>query len=169
MRLNYVTEPCDYDKTSSLRLDPKIRYLADVARAVTGETFTRFLERALEASCKNVSLRIPEKPEIMQNASGQWVIEEPNAEEERFANDHMSVINQSELLWFESQYLRLLMLSKLAPHLVDPNDAGLLAYIENRTDLRIKTERGFKLDRDKINNDWETIKADYAKSKGRAN
>jgi hypothetical protein len=93
------------DKITALRIDPKIRYLADVARAVTGETFTRFLERSLEESCKSVSLRIPEKAEIVQNAAGQWVIEEPDSEEERFANEHMSVVNQGELLWCESQYI----------------------------------------------------------------
>jgi hypothetical protein len=165
MPLNYVTATNYEDKVTALRVDPKIRYLADVARAVTGETFTRFLERSLEASCKSVSLRIPEKPEIVQNAAGQWVIEEPDAEEERFANEHMSVTNQGELLWCESQYMRLLILSKLAPHLVAPDDTGLLNYIEDRADLRIKMEHGFKLDRDRINNEWEAINTAYAESK----
>jgi len=169
MPQSYVTEPTSYEgKMTAVRIDAKTRYLSDVARAITGESFTRYLERSLEESHSKVTLRIPAQPEmIFDETTGKWTLEEVDQEEERFANAHMSIANQAMLLWSDSEYLRLLMLHKVAPHIVSDDDAALLNYIENRKDLRVQMDRGYKLDREKIIRDWDDIKTVFAKTKGK--
>ena len=155
-------------KMTSLKIDPRIRYLADLASTITKQSLTKYLEAALLQSFKNVTLRVADKPErVFDEGSGKWTISEVDPEEERMANEHMTIANQAELLWSESEYVRLLMLSMIAPTLIEDKDAALLSYIDERKDLRISAQGGYKLNREKIDAEWESIKADFTKAKGK--
>jgi GH35 family endo-1,4-beta-xylanase len=157
-----------WNKMVGVRLDPKMRYLAELAAdAKSFPTLTDYIKWALEESFKNVTLRVAEKPEAILDEAGNWSFEEVDQEAERLANDHMSIANQGELLWSESEYLRLLMLHKIAPRRVSDEDKALLTYIENRKDLQTPVDGRYKLNRDKINNEWDSIKAAFAKTKGK--
>lgn len=168
LKLTATEQPNASGKMTALRIDPKIRYLADLASTITDESLTKYIERALVESFKNVTLRVAEKPEAVRDGAGNWKFEEVDQEAERLANDHMSIANQGELLWSESEYMRMLTLSIVAPRLVEDDDKALLSYIENRRDLQIDAKGGgFKPNRDKINNEWDSIKAAFAKTKGK--
>jgi hypothetical protein len=153
-------------KMTALRLDPKIRYLADIAALAKGESLTKYFEAALLQTFKDVTLRVPPEREPSLDASGNWIMPDPlDPESERLADNHMSVANQGDLLWSESEYVRMLMLSMIAPRLQENDDKALLQYVQSRKDLWKSSEGGHKPDRDKIDKEWEAIKAAFAKSK----
>ena len=154
-------------KMTSLKIDPKIRYLADLASTVTGQSLTRYIENALKESFKCVTLRVAPDPEPMYlGDSGAYEVAPIDPEQERVQNEAKSIANLADALWSESEFGRIQSLSILAPqHTAAVENDPLYQYIHNRKDLRISAGKGYKLNREKINAEWESIKADFAKSK----
>ncbi|RCW65167.1 hypothetical protein [Pseudorhodoferax soli] len=79
-------------ETVTVRLDPRLRYLAEVAAAVQRRTLSSYIESAVEASLSSVYL------------------------------DHehdVTVASSAKLLWFINEPARLARLNKLYPHLLD--------------------------------------------------
>jgi hypothetical protein len=152
-------------KMTALRFDPKIRYLADLASTVRKESLTKYIENALLKSFKDVSLHVAEDPEPFLDSKGNWQMPEPpNADEELRQNAAKSIDNLADLLWSDSEYVRMLMLSRLGSKWQPEEDKALLDYIEGRKDLWIKSEGGAKPNREKINAEWDSIKAAFAKT-----
>ena len=150
-------------KMTALRLDSRIRYFADLATLVTGRSLTGHLEAALFESFKHVTLRIPSKPEPMYlGNSGAYEVAPIDAEQERVKNEAMTIANLADSLWSESEFERIQSLSILAEHLVSNEDNALMQYIHARTDLQTPSGIGYKLNRAKIDREWESIKADFA-------
>jgi hypothetical protein len=153
-------------KMTALRIDPKIRYLADLAAAATGDSLTKYIEGALLESFKRVTLRVAEKPEPFLDSAGNWQMPEPpDPTQERIQDEVKSIGNLADLLWSDSEYVRMLMLSMTAPHIQSDDDKALLAYVHGRKDLWTKSAGGSKPDRAKINEGWDSIKTDFAKSR----
>jgi hypothetical protein len=162
-------------KMISVRIDPKIRYLAEVAAAAKGLSMTDYLEWAFNESFKRVTLRVAPEPEPIygNNPLDFTMPEPPDPENERIANEAMSVANLAERLWNESEFGRIESLSILAPHRLKEDDAALLQHIHNRKDLQIPVKEthklfiknGYQLDRKKIDAEWESIKTAFSQSK----
>lgn len=152
-------------KMISIRVDPKIRYLAELAATVRDESLTSYLEWALEESFKKVTLRVVEEAEPFLDSAGNWQMPEaPDPAEEQTENEAKSIGNLADLLWSDNEYVRMLMLSRLAQHVQTSDDKALLNYVEGRKDLWVKTEHGRKPNREKINAEWKSIKVDFAKA-----
>jgi hypothetical protein len=155
-------------KMTALRIDPKVRYLADIAALAKGESLTKYFEGALLESFKHVTLRKPPESEPSLDRSGKWIMPEPpDPENERLLDEQMSIPNQANLLWSESEYVRMLMLSMVAPHLQNPDEIALLNYVQGRKDLWKASDGGHKPDRDKIEKGWDEIKAAFTKTRGK--
>ncbi len=154
-------------KMTALRLDTKTRYLADLAAAVSKESLTKYIEAALWESFKKITLRLQPEQEIVYDQNGNPALGEPlDPEQERIQNEAMTIANQADLLWNESEYVRMLMLSIIADHLLSDEDKALLKYVHDRKDLR-RSGAEHKPNREKINAEWDSIKADFAKLKKR--
>lgn len=153
-------------KMTALRFDPKIRYLADLAAAATGESLTKYIEGALLKSFEHVTLRVPPEPEPMYFADSRKPEFAPiDPEQERVQNEAMSIGNLADNLWSESEFSRIQSLSILASHLVSEEDAALYQYIHNQKSLQVPSGKGYKLNRAKIDSEWDSIKASFAKSR----
>jgi len=153
-------------KMTALRLDPKIRYLADLAAKTSGESLTKYLEAALKESFKRVTLRVPPEPEPMYlGNSGTFEVAPIDAEQERIKNEAMTIANLADSLWSESEFGRIQSLSILANRWMSDEDKALLQYIHARKDLHIVSGVGYKLNRVKIESEWDFIKAAFAKSR----
>lgn len=154
-------------KMTSLKIDPKVRYLADLASTVTGQTLTAYIESALMESFKGVTLRVPPDPEPMYlGNSGNFEFAPIDQEKERAEIEAKSIGNLADSLWSESEFGRIQSLSILAPkHKVFQEYAPLIHYIHSRKELQIPSGKGYKLNRAKIESEWESIKADFAKSR----
>ena len=153
-------------KMTSLKIDSKIRYLADLASTVTGQSLTRYIESALTESFKSVTLRLPPEPEPMYlGTSGNYEVAPIDPEQEVAKREAMSIAKLADLLWSESEFSRIQSLYVLARRLVSPEDSALFEYIHTRKDLQISSGVGYKLNREKIDSEWESIKADFAKPK----
>ena len=150
-------------KMTSLEIDPRIRYLADVASSVTKQSLTEYIERALLESFARVTLRVPPEPEPTYGK--HFEVTMPPAldpDTERAQNDAMSIANRADDLWSESEFGRIEMLSILAKRLVPKKDLALVEYIHIRKDLQTSSGSGYKLNRLKIDSEWESIKAAFA-------
>lgn len=157
-------------KMTSLKINPRIRYLADLASTVTGQSLTGYIETALVESFAKVTLRLPPEPEVSYEQNGEAVLSDPpDPEIERVQNEAKSIANLADLLWSESEFVRIEMLSSIARHLVPTDDLALLHYIRNRKDLQIPTGGNvYKLNRDKIELEWASIQAAHQqKTKGK--
>jgi len=151
-------------KMTSLKIDPKTRYLADLASTATGQSLTRYIESALKESFKKVTLRVPPDPEPMyRGTSGNYEVTPIDLKEEEAKREAMTIANLADLLWSESEFSRIQSLYVLAGRLLSPEDSALFEYIHNRKDLQIPSGEGYKLNRAKIDNEWESIKAEFAK------
>ncbi|HMH12098.1 MAG TPA: hypothetical protein VK578_03230 [Edaphobacter sp.] len=169
-KLSEITEKMpSAAKMTSLKIDPKIRYLADLASTVTKQSLTAYIESALLESFAKVTLRVPSEPEPIYGKNGEVAMpDRPDPETERVQNEAMTISNRADDLWSESEFGRIESLSILARRLVPDEDYALLQYIRNRKDLRISSNDGlYKLNREKINSEWELIKAAFAKAKGK--
>jgi hypothetical protein len=152
-----------WNKMVGFRMEPKLRYLAELAADAKGfDTLTDYIKWALEESFKQVTLRVPPDPEPTYSSNGEVSIPEPpDVEEERVANDAMSIRNLADKLWSESEFGRIQALSILAPHRVSDVDRALLSYIHNRKDLQIPRSGGYKLNREKIDKEWNSVKVAF--------
>jgi hypothetical protein len=167
MKKSKVPERTYEGKMTALRLDPKIRYLAGLAAAASGESLTKYIEGALEESFNLVSLYIqPEREPMYLDDSGKYEYA-PIDEKQVEANKKEKLIgNLADSLWSESEFGRIQSLSILAPlHPTAKENDPLYQYIHNRKDLRIPSGKGYKLNRAKIDSEWDSIKADFAKSR----
>src|SRR6267154_4149015 len=79
----------------AVRLEPRLRYLAEVGASAKGLTLSAYLEFALQESFKSVTLRVAPEPEPLYGGDPSKVTmpEKPNEEEESAANSAMSVAN----------------------------------------------------------------------------
>jgi hypothetical protein len=155
-------------KMTSLKIDPRIRYLADLASTITGESLTSYIEGALMESFAKVTLRLPSEPEPIYGPKGDAVMPDPpDPDVERVQNEAKSIGNLADALWSESEFGRIESLSILAPRLVPSDDLALLGYIHTKKELQVPTGDGYKLNREKINAEWDAIKAAFAKTKGK--
>ena len=155
-------------KMISVRIDPKIRYLAELAAEARNESLTKYLEWALDESFKKVTLYKSPELEITYGP-GRGEIElgpAPDPEEEQAKRDAMLISNKADLLWNENEYVRMAILSSIAPHLVPEEDALFLKYMRESKDLQVKSDDGtFKLDREKIHREWTSIRAAFLKTR----
>jgi len=154
----------------AVRLEPRLRYLAEVGASAKGLTLSAYLEFALQESFKSVTLRVAPEPEPLYGGDPSKVTmpEKPNEEEESAANSAMSVANLAELLWSESEFERLQSRAILAPHTLPKEDQELLRYLHGRDDLKIRKSPSFyKFNRIKINNEWVAIRIAFLKEKAK--
>jgi hypothetical protein len=157
-----------WNKMVGVRLEAKTRYLAELAADVKGfSTLTDYIKWALEESFKLVTLRAPDDREpFIEDASGKWVLPKPrSAEEERSLYEEMSIGNMADILWSESAFIRMVMLSMIAPYRLSEDGKALLSYIRDRKDLWIPSNGGRIPNREKIDSEWELITAAFEKSK----
>ena len=162
----------DLSKQIGIRLDARQRYLTDIAMEIAhSESVTEYVKGALDRSFKGLSLY---RPELVYDEDNQPVALNP--EQERVEREAKSLDNLAATLWHESPFMRLEVLSRIAPHLVSDADKALLLYIRNRADLKTESfihekgpyfgKKGYVLNRDKIDAEWEFIRAAFTKSKG---
>jgi hypothetical protein len=147
-----------------MRIDPKLRYLTDLAARARNVSLTEYIEEVLWESFKRVS--IDQFPELN---------EEPNSRElsraellEKFKKRSAVVTNPlsdvSDGLWSEHPFVRLQLLAVSGlDHLMSHEDNALWEYIVSRRDLKSKDG---KLNHKLISEQWAQIKADALKKKG---
>lgn len=142
----------------NFRVDPKLRYLLGIAAQARNMSFTEYIEAALWDSFKNVS--IDEYPEMSEEAltselSKDEIIELANKRKDAPVEIERSLHKAAEALWDERPFTRLAMLSTLAPHLMDDVDRAVWEHIHSNKAFKT----GGKLDRKRINEQWEQIRA----------
>jgi len=161
-------------KMTSLKINPRTRYLADLAATITNQSLTAYIENALLDSFSKVTLRVPQELEPVYGPNGEAVRPDPtDVEQERVQNEAMSIANRADDLWSESEFGRIESLAILAPRLVPDEEKALLNYIHNQKSLRIEVEethklfagKGYKLNKAKINLEWDSIKVAFEKAK----
>ncbi len=144
----------------NMRLDPKVRYLADLAARSRKLNLTDYIEDAIIESFKRFTLRKPSEPEPMYvGKAGKLHIDPIDAEQERMKDEAMMVSNIANDVWSENPFVRLQIRALSLPHLMTIDDKQLLSYIHTREDLKIKNENGYKFNREVIADNWEEIKA----------
>ena len=96
-------------QTVTLRMDPKLRYLTDLAARTQRRTTSGFIEWAIERALKEVDLDYdnPNSTSIADEASKLWDVDEPD----RFVK---LAINYPNLLNHDEQVLWKLITSNLA-------------------------------------------------------
>jgi hypothetical protein len=151
----------------TVRLEPRLRYLAEVAASAAGMTLSAYVAWALQESFESVTLRVPPEPEPFygNDLNNVTMPEKPDEEEESAKNKAMSVANLADDLWSESEFVRLQSRFILARHTLSEEDQELLQYLHSRDDLKIRkspTADCYKLNREKINGEWEAIRAAFA-------
>ncbi len=151
----------------TVRLEPKLRYLAEVAASAVGMTLSAYVARALQESFESVTLRVPPEPEPFygHDLNNVTMPEKPTEEEESAKDKAMSVANLADDLWSESEFVRLQNRFILARHTLSEEDQELLQYLHSRDDLKIRKSPMadyYKLNREKINSEWEAIRAEFA-------
>ena len=84
----------------AVRLEPRLRFLTEVAAKAQGLTLSAYVEFALQESFKSVTLRVPPEPEPIysHDLNNITVPEKPKGEEETAANEAMYVANLSNSL-----------------------------------------------------------------------
>jgi len=86
-------------ETVTVRLDPRLRYMAEIAAKCERRTLSSYIESAVESSLERVYLD----------------------------RDHdVTVASSAKLLWFISEPARLARLNKMYPHLLDINEQRLI-------------------------------------------
>jgi hypothetical protein len=151
-----------------MRIDPKLRYLTDLAVRASGKSLTDYIESALMESFKHVSL--DQFPELSEEPNFYELT--PAERQERFRKRDTTISSplsdSAERLWSEHPFVRvqLLVLSGL-DHLMSEDDKAVWNYLFTRPEL--KTQDG-KLKMKLISQQWERIKSAAlanAKTKGR--
>jgi hypothetical protein len=147
-----------------LRLEPKTRYLAELAARAEGRTLSSFVEQAIIASFSRVTLRKPSEPEPMYlGTSGEFHVAPIDVEQERIQNEAMLVSNMADNLWSDNPFIRLEIRAMSLPHLMTFEDSQLWSYIHTRDEFKIKSGKGYKFNRELIAANWKIIKADAKK------
>jgi hypothetical protein len=163
--------PADSDIPTHLniRLDPKLRYLAEIACQAENMNLTEYVENALRDSFKNVSVdRFPELSEEPDNRELS-----PAERLEKFKKRATIVLNPlsdvADGLWSEYPSIRLQLLAVSGlDHLMSEKDKLLWDYLFSRKDLKLADG---KLNHKLILSRWEQIKQDAMdanKKKGRS-
>jgi hypothetical protein len=151
----------------TVRLEPRLRYLAEVAASALGMTLSAYVTWALQESFELVTLRVPPKPEPFygHDLNAVTMPDKPSEEEESAKNKAMSVANLADNLWSESEFVRLQSRFILARHTLSEEDQELLQYLHSRDDLKVRdspTADFYKLNREKINREWGAIRTAFA-------
>jgi hypothetical protein len=142
-----------------LRLDPKTRYLAELAARAQGASLTTYVSNAIVESFKRITLRKPTEPEPMYgNNPDDVVIPAVDAEQERVKNEAMLVSNMADIIWSDNPFTRLEIRALTFPHLMTGEDVQLWNYIHAQGDLKIKDGNGYKFNREFIAANWKAIK-----------
>jgi hypothetical protein len=151
----------------NMRIDPKLRYLTELASTISGLDLTKYVENALEESFKHITLR--EQPEPEYDSEGNVV--PLDLEEERIQNEVKSIFNRKDDLWRERTFDRLEQRSILCRHLLSDEEKALINYVHTRKDLHISVEethrlhkvKGYQFDRELIDSQWPSIIATFNK------
>lgn len=163
--LDNVKDP-ELPEVLGLRLEPKTRYLAELAARAQGRTLSSFVEQAIIASFNRVTLRKPSDPEPMYlGKSGEFHVAPIDAKQERTQNEAMTVSNMADTVWSDNPITRLEILAMSLKHLMTSEDEQLWNYIHTRDDMKIKSGKGYKFNRELIAANWKAIKADARKEK----
>jgi hypothetical protein len=152
------TMPADIDISTHLniRIDPKVRYLTEIAARAKSMTLTEYIETALQDSFKNVSIDpiegFDEEPEVSELTPAQR-IEKLKSREHKISNPLSEV---SDNLWSDHPLVRIQLLAAHLAHLMSEPDQKIWDYLFTRHDL--KTKDG-KFNRKLIAEQWPQIKA----------
>ena len=139
----------------NMRIDPKLRYLLDLASRARGISLTEYIEEALKDSFKRVSLdqypELSEEPEVYDLS--------PAERREKFRRRQEAVPNPlseiADRLWSERPVVRLQLLAVSGfDHLMSDDDRRLWNHIVSRKNLRTKDG---KLDLKLIEEKWKQI------------
>ena len=153
----------------TLRIDPKVKYLAEITSRARGCSLTDYIETLLSESFKSVTLRVPPEPEPSYGHDRKPMLPKPpNEEEERAANEAKTVANLADDLWHETEFRRLQSLQIFAPHLLSEEHHALLSYLHSREDLKTPSKKlkgGYKLNREKIVKEWDSIVRAFKKQR----
>lgn len=148
----------------NIRIDPKVRYLTELAALKSKMSLTEYIEAALTESFSRVTLREASEPQpIYEDNAGKFHIAPIDEEQERIENEAMLISNVGDKVWSENPMTRLEIRAQTLPHLMEPDDTRLWEYIHSRDDLKIKQGKSYKFNRELIAANWKTIKADSAK------
>jgi hypothetical protein len=151
-----------------LRLEPKTRYLAELAARAQGASLTTYVSNAIVERFKHVTLRKPSEPEPMYgNNPDDVVIPTIDTEQERAKNEAMLVSNMADAIWSDNPFTRLEIRALTLPHLMTSEDIQLWNYIHSRGDLKIKDGNGYKFNREQIAANWKDIKEQSSKPQRR--
>jgi hypothetical protein len=145
-----MTNANDIPASTNMRLNPKVRYFADLASRLLGKPLTEITEDALLDRFKKVSI-------------------DPILELDSFvASDESRTIryplaDKMELLWDERPIVRLEMLYCMFPHLMSDDDKTVWDYLFTRPDLYADNKFNYRV----IVENWLTIKAEALSKVGR--
>jgi hypothetical protein len=149
-----------------IRLEPKTRYLAELAARTQRKTLTAYVEEAIINSFSNVTLyRTSEQEATYGSGLSDVSIDAIDAKQEQIQSEAMRVSIMGDSIWSENPITRLEIRALSLPHLMTDEDEAFRAYIHSREDLKIKVGKGYKLNREFIAANWKTIKADFEKPK----
>jgi uncharacterized protein (DUF1778 family) len=139
----------------NMRIDPKLRYLAELAARATRKSMTDYIEAAIWESFKTVDLaRFPEMDEEpnVREVSPQERLEMLKNRDAKVAQP---LSDFADRLWSEHPFQRLQLVMLFAEHLKSEEDETIWKYLFTRKDL--KTKDG-KLKNNLIHETWDQIK-----------
>jgi len=140
----------------NMRIDPKLRYLTELAARARSMSLTEYIEDALQASFKNVSIDpiagFDEEPEVYELS--------PAERREKFRRRQDEVLHPlsevADRLWSEHLIGRLQLLASAGlEHLMSEQDKHIWRHIFSRSSYKTKDGR---LDLKVIEKEWTKIK-----------
>lgn len=137
----------------NMRIDPRLRYLTEIAARARRMSLTEYIEDALRQSFKNVSVdefpELSEEPEVYELSPAQ--------RQEKFRKRRDTVSNPlseiADRLWSENPLVRLQLLALSGfDHLMSDRDKGLWKHL-----FRAYLTKDGKLNLKLIEKDWVKI------------
>ncbi len=154
----------------SFRMDPKLRYLTELAARATNMTLTQYIERSLETSFEKVLIDDPflrDEPNYYDSATG---ISTPGEK-----GTGVTLASAAYWVWDTRPFRRLLTLSGATlGWLMSKEDRAILNYVGTTDDYKIILESDEKMTRfryneAKIEAEWSKIRAAALKSMEKSN
>jgi hypothetical protein len=125
----------------NIRLDPKLRYLTELAARARGVTLTAYIESALEDSFNKVSMAPitgwDEEPEVRELSIAERI--------EKFKARSLTVSSPlSEFaigLWSEHPWIRIQALAMVFSHLMSEDECKVWDYVNSRPEFKMSNGR----------------------------
>ena len=150
----------DIPQNLTIRFDPKLRYLTELAARIKGVALRDYIEGAVLRSLSEVSLRTPDVEEPLYGVHPQHGLVTPKRQNSEDDREH-SVAAHADALWHDNPYARLEVIALSRPWLLTPEEEKLWKFLHSRDEVKIKAEdgEGYRMDRKKIAEQWMQLKA----------